>query len=121
MNTLTKNEFGETFREEVENLDEELRRIWDGECYSPHFESTLIVCSDSINYIQGLEDYVQITDQGQLGSSTFSLSKTLTTTSTPKEVQINTSLQGKQKSTIKPDKQLTSKLSGNQQNIVDEI
>ena len=49
------------------------------------------------------------------------MSKTLTTTSTPKEVQINTSLQAKQKSTIKPDKQLTSKLFGNQQNVVDEI
>ena len=64
---------------------------------------------------------MQITDQGQLGSSSVSLSKTLTTTSTPKDVQINTSLQSKQKSTIKPDKPLTSKLSANQQNIVDEI
>ena len=95
--------------------------IWDGEYYSPHFESTLKVCSDSINYIQGLEGYVQITDQGQLGSSSLSLSKTPTTTSTPKDVQINTSLQAKQKSTIKPDKPLTSKLFGNQQNVIDEI
>ena len=114
-------EFGEAFHEEIENLNEELRHIWDGEYYSPHFESTLKVCSDSINYIQGLEDYVQITDQGQLGSSSFSLSKTLTTTLTPKDVQIKTSLQAKQKSTIKPDKPLTSKLFGNQQNVVDEI
>ena len=114
-------EVGETFHEEIENLNEELRHIWDGEYYSPHFESTLKVCSDSINYTQGLEDYVQIRDQEQLGSSSFSLSKTLTTTSTPKDVQINTSLQAKQKSTIKPDKPLNSKLFGNQQNVVDEI
>ena len=114
-------EFGEAFHEEIENLNEELRHIWDGAYYSPHFESTLKVCSDSINCIQGLEDYVQITDQGQLGSSSFSLSKTLTTTSTPKDVQINTSLQAKQKSTITTDKPLTSKLFGNQQNVVDEI
>ena len=114
-------EFGETFHEEIENLNEELRHIWDGEYYSPHIESTLKVCSDSINYIHGLEDYVQITDQGQLGSSSFSLSKTLTNTSTSKDVQINTSLQSKQKLTIKTDKPLTSKLFGNQQNVADEI
>ena len=114
-------EVGETFHEEIEKLNEELRHIWDGEYYSPHFESTLKVCSDSINYIQGLEDYVQITDQGQIGPSSFSLSKTLTNTSTPKDVQVNTSLQSKQKSTIRPDKPLTSKLFGNQQNVVDEI
>ena len=113
-------EFGETFLEEIENLNDELKHIWDGEYYSPHFECTLKVCSDSIIYIQGLEDYVHITDQGQIGSSSFSLSKTLTNTSTPKDVQVNTSLQSKQKSTIKPDKPLTSKLFGNQQN-VDEI
>ena len=114
-------EFGETFLEEIENLNEELRHIWDGEYYSPHFESTLKVCSDSIKYIQGLEYYVQITDQGQIGSSSFSLSNSLTNTSTPKDVQVNTSLQSKQKSTIKPDKPLTSKLFGNQQNVVDDI
>ena len=114
-------EFGETFLEEIENLTEELRHIWDGEYYSSHFESTLKVCSDSINFIQGLEDYVQIKDQGQIGSSSFSLSKSLTNTSTPKDVQVNTSLQSKQKSTIKPDKPLTSKLFGNQQNVVDDI
>ena len=113
-------EFGETFFEEIENLNDELRHIWDGEYYSPHFESTLKVCSDSIKYIQVLEEYVQITDQGQTCSSSFSLSKTLTNTSKPKDVQVNTSLQSKQKSTIKPDKPLTSKLFGNQQN-VDEI
>ena len=103
-------EFGETFLEEIENLNDELRHIWDGEYYSPNFESTLKVCSDSINYKQGLEDYVQITDQGQIGSSSFSLSKTLTNTSTPKDVQVNTSLQSKQKSTMKPDKPLTPKI-----------
>ena len=45
----------------------------------------------------------------------------MTSTSTPKDIQINTNLQSKQKSTIKPDKQLTSNLFGNQQNIADEI
>ena len=45
----------------------------------------------------------------------------MTSTSTPKDVQINTNLQSKQKSTIKPDKKLTSNLFGNQQNIADEI
>ena len=39
-------EFGETFHEEIEILNEELRHIWDGEYYSPHFESTLKVCSE---------------------------------------------------------------------------
>ena len=37
-------EFGETFHEEIENLNEELRHIWDGKYYSLHFESTLKVC-----------------------------------------------------------------------------
>ena len=34
---------------------------------------------------------------------------------------MNTNIQLKQKSTIKPDKQLTSNLFGNQQNILDKI
>ena len=49
------------------------------------------------------------------------MSRSLTSTSTPKDVQINTNLQSKQKLTIKLDKQLTSNLFGNQQNIADEI
>ena len=49
------------------------------------------------------------------------MSRTLTSTSTPKDIQININLQTKQKSTIKPDKQLTSNQFGNQQNIADEI
>ena len=49
------------------------------------------------------------------------MSRSLTSTSAPKDVQINTNLQSKQKSTIKPNKQLTSDLFGNQQNIEDEI
>ena len=60
-------------------------------------------------------------DQGQAGSSSFHLSRSLTSTETPKEVQVNTKLQSKQKSTIKPDKQLTSNLFGNRQTIADEI
>ena len=86
-----------------------------------HFESTLKVYSDSINYIEGLENYVKIEDQGQACSSSFSLSRSLTSTSTPKDVQMNTDSQTKQKSTIKPNKQLTSDLFGNQQKITDEI
>ena len=45
----------------------------------------------------------------------------MTSTSTPKDVQVNTSLQSKQKSTIKSDKPLTSNLFGHQNNISDEI
>ena len=114
-------QFGETFQEQIENLSDELKNIWDSEYYSQHFESTLKVCSDSINYTEGLENYVKIEDQGQAGSSSFNLSRSLTSTSAPKDVQINANLQPKQKSTIKPDKQLTSNLLGNQQNITDEI
>ena len=114
-------QFGETFHEQIENLCDELKNIWDSEYYSQHFESTLKVCSDSINFIEGLENYVKIEDQRQAGSSSFNLSRSLTSTSTPKDVQMNTDLQSKQKSTIKPNKQLTSDLFGNQQNIADEI
>ena len=113
--------FGETFHEQIENLSDELKNIWDSEYYSQLFESTLKVGSDSINFIEGLENYVNKEDQGQAGSSSFNLSRSLTSTSTPKDVQINTNLQSKPKSTIKPDKQLTSNLFGNQQNIADEI
>ena len=86
-----------------------------------HFESTLKVSSDSLNYIEGLENYLKIMDQGQAGSSSFNLSRSLTSTSTPKDVQVNTSLQSKQKSTIKPAKPLTSNLFGHQNNIAGEI
>ena len=61
--------FGETFHEQIENLCIELKSIWNSEYYSQHFESTLKVCSDSINYIEGLENYVKIEDQGHAGSS----------------------------------------------------
>ena len=114
-------QFGERFHEEIENLSDERKSIWNSEYYSQHFESTIKVCSDSINYIEGLENYVKIEDQGQQGSASFNLSRSLTSTSTPKDVQMNTDLQSKQKSTIKPKKHLTSDLFGNQQNIVDEI
>ena len=114
-------QFGETFHEQIENLSDELKNIWDSEYYSQQFESTLKVSSDSFNYIEGLENYIKIEDQGQAGSSSFNLSRSLTSTSTPKDVQIDTDLQSKQKSTIKPKKQLTSALFGNQQNIADEI
>ena len=113
--------FGETFQDEINNLRDELQNIWNKEYYSENFESILQVCSDSINFIEGLEGYAKIMDQGQSGSSTFNLSKSLTSTSTPKDVQLNTTSQLKQKSTIKPDKQLTSNLFGNQQNTIDDI
>ena len=51
----------------------------------------------------------------------INLSRSLTSTSTPKDVQINTKLQSKQKSTIKPDKQIKSNLFGSQQNTEDDI
>ena len=114
-------QFGEIFHEQIENLSDELKNISNSEYYSQHFESTLIVCSDSINFIEGLESYVKTDDQGQAGSSSFNLSRSLTSTSTPKDVQMNTNLQTKQKSTIKPNKQLTSDLFGNQQNLADDI
>ena len=113
-------QFGETFHEQIENLSDEPKNNWDSEYYSQHFESTLKVSSDSLNYIEGVENYVKIEDQGQAGSSSFNLSRSLTSTSTPKDVQINTYLQPKQKSTLKPNKQLTSDLFGKQQNIADE-
>ena len=37
---------GETFYEQIENLSDELKNIWDSEYYSQHFESTLKVCAD---------------------------------------------------------------------------
>ena len=114
-------QFGETFPEEISHLFDELQNIWNSEHYSEHYESTLKVCSDSINFIEGLQSHVKIMDQGQAGSSSFNLSRSLTSTSTPKDIQTNNSLQSKQKSTIKPDKLLTSNLFGNQQNIVDDI
>ena len=72
--------------------------------------------SDNLNYIEGLDSNVTILDHGQAGSTLFNLSKSLTSTSTPKEVQVNTSLQSKQKSTIKSDKPLTSNLFGYEKN-----
>ena len=114
-------QFGETFPEEISHLCDELQKIWNSEHYSENFDSTLKVCSDSINFTEGLQSHVKITDQGQAGSSSFNLSRSLTSTSTPKDIQTNNSLQSKQKSTIKPDKLLTSNLFGNQQNIVDDI
>ena len=116
-----RKQFGETFHEEIENLCDDLKNIWNGENYSPHFESTLKVSSDSLNYIEGLRNYIQIMDQGQAGSSSFNLSRSLTSASTPKDFQVKTSLQSKQIRTIKPDKPLTSNLFGHQNNIADEI
>ena len=114
-------QFGETFPEEISHLCDELQNIWNGKHFSENFESTLKICSDSINLIEGLESHVKITDRSQTGSSSFNLSRSLTSTSTPKDIQTNNNLQTKQKSTLKPDKQLTSNLFGNQQNIDEDI
>ena len=73
-----------------------------------------------MNYTEGLDNYVKFIDQGQAGSSSFNLSKILTSTSTPKDVQVNTSLQSKQKSTLRLDKPLTSNLFGYQHNAPEE-
>ena len=48
-------QFGETFHEQIKNLSDEVKNIWDSEYHSQHFESTLKVCSDSINFIERLE------------------------------------------------------------------
>ena len=114
-------QFGETFPEEISHLCDEIQNIWNSEHYSEHFESTLKICSDSRHFIEGLQSHVKITDQSQTGSSSFNLSRSLTSTSTPKDIQTNNNLQTKQKSTLKPDKQLTSNLFGNQQNIDKDI
>ena len=114
-------QFGETFPEEISHLCDELQNIWNSKHFSEHFESTIKICSDSINFIEGLQSHIKITDQSQTGSSSFNLSRSLTSTSTPKDIQINNNLQTKQKSTLKPDKQLTSNLFGNQQNIDEDI
>ena len=110
-----------TSPEEISHLCDELQNIWNSEHYSEHFESTLKICSDRINFIEGLHSHVKITDQSQIGSSSFNLSRSLTSTSTPEDIQTNNNLQTKQKSTLKPDKQLTSNLFGNQQNIDEDI
>ena len=67
-------QFGETFPEEISYLCDELQNIWNREHYSEHFENTLKICSDSINFIEGLQSHVKITDQCQAGSSSFNLS-----------------------------------------------
>ena len=46
--------------------------------------------------------------------------QSMTSTSTPKDVQTNTSLQTKHKSTIKPGKPLTSTLFGFQNNTIND-
>ena len=50
-------QFGETFHEEIENLCDNLKNIRNSENSSPLFESTLRVSSDSLNYIEGLENF----------------------------------------------------------------
>ena len=103
-------EFGETYKEEIQNLSYELLNLWDSGHYSPHFENFLKISSGSLSYTIGLDSSITIIDEGQSGSTTFNHTKSMTSTSTPKDIQTNTGLQLKQKSTIKPDKPLTSKL-----------
>ena len=114
-------QFGETYPDEIGYLCDELKNIWDKEYCSENFESTLQISSDSINFIEGLENYVKIVDQGQSGSSSFNITKSSTSTSTPKDTQLNNNSQVKQKSTIKPDKLLTSNLFGNNNNTIEDV
>ena len=114
-------QFGETYPDEIGYLCDELKNIWDKEYYSENFESTLQISSDSINFIEGIENYVKILDQAQSGSSTFNITKSLTSTSTPKDTQLDNNPQVKQKSTIKPDKLLTSNLFGNNNNTIEDV
>ena len=90
-------EFGQTYKEEIKILKQELKKLWDPEYYSIDIESILKVSSDSLNYIIGLDSNIIFIDQGQSGSTTFNHSKSMTSTSTPKDVQTNTSLQTKHK------------------------
>ena len=64
---------------------------------------------------------MKILDQAQSGSSSFNITKSLTSTSTPKDTQLDNNPQVKQKSTIKPDKLLTSNLFGNNNNTIEDI
>ena len=114
-------QFGETYPDEIGYLCDELKNIWDKEYCSEYFESTLQISSDSINFIEGLENYVKILDQGQSGSSSFNMTKSSTSTSTPKDTQLSNNSQVKQKSTIKPDKLLTSNLFGNNNNTIEDV
>ena len=114
-------QFGETYPDEIGYLCDELKNIWDKEYCSENFESTLQISSDSINFIEGIENYVKILDQGQSGSSSFNITKSSTSTSTPKDTQLNNNSQVKQKSTIKPDKLLTSNLFGNNNNTIEDV
>ena len=114
-------QFGETYPDEIGYLCDELKIIWDKEYCSEYFESTLQISSDSINFIERLENYVKILDQGQSGSSSFNITKSSTSTSTPKDTQLSNNSQVKQKSTIKPDKLLTSNLFGNNNNTIEDV
>ena len=114
-------QFGETYPDEIGYLCDELKNIWDKEYCSENFESTLQMSSDSINFIEGIENYVKILNQGQTGSSSFNITKSSTSTSTPKDIQLNNNSQVKQKSTIKPDKLLTSNLFGNNNNTIEDV
>ena len=114
-------QFGETYPDEIGYLCDELKNIWDKEYYSKNFECTLQISSDSINFIEGIENYVKLLDQGQSGSSSFNITKSSTSTSTPKDTQLNNNSQVKQKSTIKPDKLLTSNLFGNNNNTIEDV
>ena len=64
---------------------------------------------------------MKILDQAQSGSSSFNITKSLTSTSTPKDTQLDNNPQVKQKSTIKPDKLLTSNLFGNNNKTIEDV
>ena len=60
-------EFGQTYKEEIKGLKQELKNFWNPEYYSPDFESILRVSSDSLKYLIGLDSNIAFIDQGQLG------------------------------------------------------
>ena len=83
-------EFGETYKEEIQNLSYELLNLCDSGDYSPDFENFLKISSGSLSYIMGLDSSITIIDEGQSGSTTFNHTKSMTSTSTPKDIQPNT-------------------------------
>ena len=98
--------------EEIQKLNQDLFNVWDFDNFSQHFESILKIISDSLSYIIGLDRNLTIIGQGQSGSTTLNYTKSVTSTSRPKEIQTYTSIHLNQKSTIRPHKSLTSNIFG---------
>ena len=71
-------DFGEIFEEEIKSLNTDLKNLWNRNYYSPYFENTLRISSDSLKYIVGLDNNVIISNQGQTGSTSFNQTKSMT-------------------------------------------